>query len=55
MLDRMYSAACCGSGWTGEWLAVGHMGELLSFHAVLLISECERDEASILEMKRLAR
>ena len=42
MLDEVWDAACCGAGRKDEWLAVGHMRELLSFHAVILISECER-------------
>ena len=38
------NTACCGAGWASEWLEVGHMREILSFHSVILVSGVERDE-----------
>ena len=36
VLDEVCDAACCGVGWTGEWLSVGHIREIFSFHSNIL-------------------
>ena len=28
-----------GAGWTSEWLAIGHVRDIFTFHAILLVSE----------------